>query len=70
VLHLLADRKILEQRISQRRLVNQDPSEADAQVLAWQLTHQDQPSDTEPVITIDTTELKLHQLLSAINQGY
>jgi predicted kinase len=69
VLHLLADRKILEQRIAQRRLVNQDPSEADAQVLAWQLTHQDEPSDTEPVITIDTTELKLQQLLSAINQG-
>jgi len=69
VLHLQADRKVLERRISQRRRLNQDPSEADARVLAWQLTHQDEPGDAEPVITIDTTELKLQQLLSAINQG-
>ena len=45
---------LLESRLAGRTTAGGDPSEADADVLAWQQARFDRPGDGEPVIRVDT----------------
>ena len=65
IVHLTADRAVLEARLAQRQAAGDDPSEADAEVLAWQLVNGEQPSADE-AITLDTGQLTLDELLAAL----
>jgi len=62
VLHFTAPHEVLLNRITDRQLAGNNPSEADAVVLTWQLDEFEEPGVTEPVITIDTQ----HATLSAV----
>ena len=66
VLYLTAPRLLLEQRIEQRNQAGEDPSEADASVLAWQLANHRPPGADEPVIEADTRQIDLQSLLARI----
>jgi predicted kinase len=47
--------ELLEQRLADRARQGNDPSEADADVLAWQRSRFNRPSSDEPVIRLDTS---------------
>ena len=65
IVHLTADRSVLEARLAQRQALGKDPSEADAEVLAWQLANGELPAEDEAV-TLDTGQLTLDELLAAL----
>ena len=56
IVHCVAPRAVLVERITQRNRAHDDPSEADIDVLDVQLTHYEPPSSTDvSVLTIDTS---------------
>ncbi len=67
VLYFTAPQPLLEQRIDQRRSEGQDASEANLQILHWQLERQQPPSALEPVVAIDTEQVSLRQITELLN---
>ncbi len=65
IVHLTAERPVLEARMQARAAEGTDPSEADAAVLAWQLEHADFPT-SEEAITMDSETLTLAALLAVL----
>ncbi len=63
VLQLTGPVALLRERIAKRNAAGGDPSEADAEVLAWQLENQDLPGSDEPFVSVNTAELALTDLL-------
>lgn len=58
-----APASLLESRLASRKASGGDPSEADAEVLAWQQARFDLPGADEPVIRVDTSgELEASEL--------
>ncbi len=63
VLHLTGPEALLRERIAARNAAGGDPSEADADVLAWQLKNQELPEGDEPVVSVNTATATLPDLL-------
>jgi len=63
---LTGPRAILAERIEQRAISGGDPSDADLNVLDWQLSNQQLPQPDEPVCAVDTTALELEELLTRL----
>ncbi len=66
VLHFTAPQPLLKQRIEQRRNEGVDASEADLQILQWQLARQQPPTAAEPVVRIDTEQTNLGQIIELL----
>ena len=66
VVALTASQEILLQRIRQRTASDDDPSDADAEVLTWQQAHADPFETFEPVVQFDTEDASLEMLLAAL----
>ncbi len=66
VLHFTAPQRLLEQRIEQRSREGLDASEANLQILHWQLARQQPPTAPEPVVRIDTRQVKLRQIVELL----
>jgi predicted kinase len=66
LLHFSASKDVLQQRIAQRRAQADDASEADLDVLEWQLAEQEPPSASEPVVRIDSEQASLRQIVEAL----
>jgi aminoglycoside phosphotransferase family enzyme/predicted kinase len=66
LLYLTAPKSLLMHRIEQRQIEGNDASEADLEILEWQLSHQEPPDSDEPVVHIQTENTTLHQVLKAI----
>lgn len=70
ILHCQAPRELLVSRLRARSAEGSDPSEADVQVLDWQLQRFEAPTASEPVLQVDTavplTEARLLALAAAV----
>lgn len=66
VLHFTASQRLLEQRIEQRSNEGLDASEANLQILHWQLARQQPPTAPEPVARIDTEQVNLAQIVELL----
>ena len=66
LLHLSAPESTLRQRIETRNATGNDPSDADGEVLSWQLKNAQSPEPDEPAIIIDTTSTTLDDVLNAL----
>lgn len=66
LLHFTAPKEVLQRRIAQRRAEANDASEADEDVLDWQLAEQEPPLASEPVIRIDSEQASLPQIVEAL----
>jgi hypothetical protein len=66
LLYLTAQEDVLKQRLETRRRESDDPSEADAAVLAWQQANAELPTENEPLLAIDTQDLTTDDLVSRI----
>ncbi len=69
VIAFVAEEATLRERIRARCGKGNDPSEADIQVLEWQLEHADPLSSDEPVITFDTQRHNLAELMASVTQS-
>ena len=69
VISLTANEEVLLQRIKQRATRNDDPSDANADVLAWQQTQADPLEPSEPAVQCDTTNASLDTLLDALGMS-
>jgi predicted kinase len=67
LLYLTAPEDVLKQRLETRRRENDGPSEADVAVLEWQQANADLPTENEPLLTIDTRDLTIDDLVSRIS---
>ncbi len=65
-LHFTAPQALLERRIAQRTEEGVDASEANLQVLHWQLIRQQLPSAAEPVVRVATEQVNLRQILKLL----
>jgi len=66
VLYFTASKVVLEQRIAHRQAQGNDASEANLDVLNWQLSTAELPLEDEPVANIDSEHISLAQILEAI----
>ena len=70
VIALQAPHEVLLQRIQHRAAKGNDPSDADSDVLDWQLKHSDPLTNGEPVIEFDTETGSIEHLLKSLKQSY
>jgi predicted kinase len=68
LVQLTAPIAILRERIENRKREGGDPSDADIAVLEWQRTREELPTTAEPLLTIDTRDLTIQELLSQISR--
>jgi predicted kinase len=66
LLYFSAPKDVLQRRIAQRRAQANDASEADGDVLKWQLAEQEPISASELVIRIDSEQATLRQIVDAL----
>jgi aminoglycoside phosphotransferase family enzyme/predicted kinase len=66
LLHFSASKAVLQQRIAQRRAQADDASEADEDVLEWQLANEEPPAASEPVVRVDSERTSLRQIMDAV----
>jgi predicted kinase len=69
VISLTANEEVLLPRIKQRATRNDDPSDANADVLAWQQTQADPLDPSEPAVQCDTTNASLDTMLDALGMS-
>ncbi len=67
LVQLTAPITILRERIENRKREGGDPSDADINVLQWQCTREELPTTAEPLLTIDTRDLTIQELLNQIS---
>jgi aminoglycoside phosphotransferase family enzyme/predicted kinase len=66
LLHFTAPLDVLRARIYSRGVAGDDPSEADVAVLDWQLTAAEMPTESEPLIELDSTEMTMPKLMALL----
>jgi aminoglycoside phosphotransferase family enzyme/predicted kinase len=66
LLYFSAPKDVLQRRIAQRMAQANDASEADEDVLDWQLANQEPPSDSEPTIRVDSEKASLGRIVDAL----
>ena len=66
LLYLTAPKSLLMRRIAQRRIAENDASEADQEILEWQLSNQEPPDSDEPAVHVRTENANLHTILKAL----
>jgi len=68
LLYFTAPEPVLRQRIAARAAQGGDPSEADAEVLGWQIESFEPPGPDEPVVELATPSLSLAKLRRMLNE--
>jgi aminoglycoside phosphotransferase family enzyme/predicted kinase len=66
LLYFTAPKPVLRERITQRYVSGEDPSEADHAVLNWQLENFEAPRADEHAVHLDSTNLDLEKLRAAL----